>query len=994
LRLAGGFAVFFHFPEAAEKTERGGEMIRKRLLIAAMMLMAGVATALTAAEVKMPGIALSLSRGNYAQELEEAAASNGRVREFVLPEIALSPGRPLDLAGCREIVGAMAGAALPVGRVWLRLKMFQPDATVPADGVEQAVAYSVADLVAQMDFTCSGVILEADGGCAGELARLAVSSISTALKASRDDMLVTVSGSIAVGMDRKNAAYVDRVLLNGRDEWRSVGPQLTRMGNDRPLSLLLTEMPGMDSRRDYLDAFFAFSPAPWETFIVERPQPGSLVALLKMVEGLRRHFSGNLVRIEDDSPFFKLSDAGAMLRAQMVFAEMSLNRAVILARLDGPLDEPRRLSLETPEGDSFRLTCLDPLDLPASPPQTIASPRLPWQKEYLLLVAQKSQRRDDSIDESIAVSAKAGLSLEEIVARWQRYDSRQKQMIRNYSAKAEMDMHFEPPGVGTSFDVSLHFQYFWGQDGIQYWEQTAQYLNGIKLPGKSTFPLPQLEPEQVTSQPLELKLVESYVYRLEKNESIDGRECYVLSFRPRPEMKQALYSGKIWIDGATFRKVRLLLVQNNCSGSILSNQELQHFELLAGPGGAQFNLMRRSEVEQKVLAAGREFMLERRYRFNDILINSEDFTARFQQSLKSKSPMFAETKEGLREFKTAKDGTRQVKEKVDTRLWSLVFGALYDDTANFPIPFIGASTIDYDFLKTRSQLSALLVVPLLALNLSKQVKGNITLGSDLAITAMPRNDTPYRDGAEVKEEAVNTFSGSFGLRGSWRPFKDLSLSLTSYLVYELFLAQQDTADDFVLPRKGFTSNSNLDLDYSRNGYRLTLSGSFYRRLGWKAWGWPDSVEPLQKSYGKYSASLGKRFFIGSFTRVGAEVAYFSGLHLDRFSSYQPSMLAVPKIRGVGSSAISLSSVAVLSLNLGFTIFDFIRFDTYYNFARGREYQAGSKPIDFQGMELDFGTIGPWGSYLQGRITYALAGPLERYKSRWGVYLVMFLPFKK
>ncbi len=969
-------------------------MKQARWLVAVLIFLIGAKTALMADEIKMPGIALALSRNNYAAELQDAASTHGRLREFVLPEIEFRPGRSLDFAGCREIIQAMAGFSLPADRVWLRLKVFPPGADLPVDGVEPGVARLVDEVVAQMDFACFGVILEADRGCSGELARLAALSISTALKARRDDMLVAVAGQITVAMNKQIPAYVDRVLVTNRDEWQPLGQQLARMRNERPLALLVTETPGADSRRDYLDAFFAFSQATWELFIVEKPQPGSMDALMKMVDGLQRHFTGNLFKIEDNSPFFKLSASGIMLAAQMVFTDISLNRATILARLDGSLAQPRRLSLATPEGDSFRLTRFDPLDLPASPQQPVASAHVSWQKKYILLVAEKSQKRDDSIDELVAVNAKAALSLEEIVARWQRYDSRQKQMIKNYTANAEMDMHFEPPGVGASFDVSLHFAYFWHMDGTQYWEQTAQYLNGIKLPGKSTFPLPQLEPEQVTTQPLELKLVESYVYRLEKNETIDGHECYVLSFRPRPKMVQALYSGKIWLDCDTFRKVQVFLVQNNCSGSILSNQELQHFELVAGPDDAQFNLLRKSEVEQKVLAAGREFMLERRYRFNDILLNSGEFAARLQQSMAGKSPMFTETRDGLREFKLEKDGTRRVREKVDTRIWSLVCGALYDDTANFPIPFVGASTIDYDFLKTRAQLSAFLVVPLLALNVSKQLKGNVTLGSDLAISAMPRNDIPYRAGVEIKEEATRMFSGSFGLRGSWRPIKDLSVSLSSYLTYELFLAQKETADDFILPRNGLTLNPNLDLDYSRSGYRLVLSGSFYQRLGWRNWGWPDRFENLQKSYGKYSASLGKSFFIGSFTRMGAEISYFSGLHLDRFSSYQPSMLAVPKIRGVGSSAIALESVGVVSLNVGFTVFDVIRLDTYYNFARGREFQGVDKFTDFQGMELDFGTIGPWGSYIQGRITYALAGPLERYQSRWGVYLVMFVPFKK
>ena len=86
-------------------------------------------------------------------------------------------------------------------------------------------------------------------------------------------------------------------------------------------------------------------------------------------------------------------------------------------------------------------------------------------------------------------------------------------------------------------------------------------------------------------------------------------------FRPRPGSDKALYSGKIWIDFSSFRKVRMLLVQENCSGSILSNKELQFFDLVDGPGGERFNLLVKNDVEQKIMAAGREFLLERQYRF-------------------------------------------------------------------------------------------------------------------------------------------------------------------------------------------------------------------------------------------------------------------------------------------------------------------------------------------------------------------------------------------
>jgi len=43
--------------------------------------------------------------------------------------------------------------------------------------------------------------------------------------------------------------------------------------------------------------------------------------------------------------------------------------------------------------------------------------------------------------------------------------------------------------------------------------------------------------------------------------------------------------------------------------------------------------------------------------------------------------------------------------------------------------------------------------------------------------------------------------------------------------------------------------------------------------------------------------------------------------------------------------------------------------------------------------VDFGTAGPWGVYLQGMLTYAIKGNLERYNSRWGLYLIIFKPLR-
>ena len=47
------------------------------------------------------------------------------------------------------------------------------------------------------------------------------------------------------------------------------------------------------------------------------------------------------------------------------------------------------------------------------------------------------------------------------------------------------------------------------------------------------FPLPEIEPEKVMTQPLELKLTERYDYKLLGTEQVNGIMCYVVGFEPK-----------------------------------------------------------------------------------------------------------------------------------------------------------------------------------------------------------------------------------------------------------------------------------------------------------------------------------------------------------------------------------------------------------------------------------------------------------------------------
>jgi hypothetical protein len=164
------------------------------------------------------------------------------------------------------------------------------------------------------------------------------------------------------------------------------------------------------------------------------------------------------------------------------------------------------------------------------------------------------------------------------------------------------------------------------------------------------------------------------------------------------------------------------------------------------------------------------------------------------------------------------------------------------------------------------------------------------------------------------------------------------------------------------------------------------------RLDWPAIG-PidgDQVAPAT-SFQKYYGDASKQFYIGKFTKAGLSASYYGGSHLDRLSRYQPSFLSRPRIRGIPSGTDSFDAVGVAGVQLGFNALDVVWVEGMYNRAWGRNLEESSSFRTFDGLELDLGTVGPWSTYIKGTVTYALHGNLERYNSRWGVYLLIFKP---
>ena len=167
-----------------------------------------------------------------------------------------------------------------------------------------------------------------------------------------------------------------------------------------------------------------------------------------------------------------------------------------------------------------------------------------------------------------------------------------------------------------------------------------------------------------------------------------------------------------------------------------------------------------------------------------------------------------------------------------------------------------------------------------------------------------------------------------------------------------------------------------------------------RRLGWRPFGYADDPAVTFPDYTRYSFELSQHLFVGKLTRGGVSVGDFGGSHLDCFSQYSPSFLQRPTMHGIPSGVDSFDQVTTLSGYYGFNVADLAKLEGYYTHAWTTNRLEGPGVRQFDGLDASIGIAGPFGTFLQGTVSFAIRGNLERYASRWGTYLVFLKPLKK
>ncbi len=998
--------------------------------IAPVLLFSGFLFFPLAAEAGLPRAAVSIPTDqSLAAGLKAAEQCDVRDKLIVLPPLAFNFAGDQSPA---SVLGEQAQAVqgVPEGsEVWLHVVVAA--GSLVGNESEKQITERVDAFVKSMPLSASavrGLIVEIQGTLtAPDLFAFGLVRLALNAKGSNAGLrlaFVFQPGFVGRHGDivKRLATYSDLLGTTYYEGWRDDAAWIAEQALNKPLILKL-DAGASATASSLLTATLAASGTSVEIVWSEPPDAKAAAAVCSVSSFTTRAITNNMFVSDSSASPFSIAVDGVANDQHRWFSG-GPSDVVIVARVKGTPDHPKTVKLQGIKSGPVEIKWYDPAT-GASLPAVEATKTdqgftqtCDCTSEYALISIHKPSDADQTSYNTVEVKGGVDLKIEEIIARWQQNREAQKQRLANYLASSFMSLHFESTNLGPGFDVSMQLEEFFSRDGQMEVAQKEFYVNGVKFGKNHEFPLPQIEPEKVLTQPLELKLNERYDYKLLGTEQVNGAMCYVIGVEPRVRDKsrdklpdEALYSGKIWIDGTTFREVKQYLSQRGAKSNVLVNTETQNFELVSDPDGHQFNLLRSISAQQLLNAAGRDFVVQRKVQFSNYRINSREFSGALADEHSSDDPMFRDTDEGLRSLQK-KGGERVLVDKSVKRIESLIAGAMYGGTFNFPIPFLGISIADFDFHHTGAQLSTFFAGPILVSDLSKQYRPRFRLALDLALSGLPGENRIYSNNTELLQGEVWTWEQTTGLRASWQASTHLSVTANTYLAYDNFLRTSSAAEVYELPRNGLNVLPGLEIKYSRKGYVFDAQGTRGERINWRPFGCTSLAQPPagcgsstanpppqntllvqrpQNAFTLYNADLNKDYYIGKFTKGGWDMSYWGGNQLDRFSRYFPSFLSSPRLHGIPPGTDSFDAIAMANVHYGFHLLDFMKIDGMYAYARARNQEESLRFRKFDGLEVNFNTPGPLGTLVQGTVSYALDGNIARYNSRWAAYILIFKP---
>ncbi|MEZ5287167.1 MAG: sigma-E factor regulatory protein RseB domain-containing protein [Vicinamibacterales bacterium] len=605
---------------------------------------------------------------------------------------------------------------------------------------------------------------------------------------------------------------------------------------------------------------------------------------------------------------------------------------------------------------------------------------------YPLVIDWNRGGRDSFVEQSEVTTA-AMPALAEIISRHQQVQAAQDEAVTSYIAHGHLEQHFRATAADLAFDVVTENTFFVEGASVEF-EELEFRLNGTRW-GADRPPFPLLQAEKVLSLPLDLRLTSDYTYRLSGIDRIDGREAFAIRFDPRDDGR-SLYRGTVWIDRATYRRVKVQTVQTALEAPLLSSEEIQFFSEVQVPGGPPAMLMTRVIGRQSMLIAGRNLLLEREMQLGDFAVNAPDFADRRARARDGDHIMFRDTDEGLR-YLVKRDGQRVVETETTTKAKALLLGVTFDPAYDFPLPLGGLNYLNFDFMGKGNQL-ALIYGGVLALgNLQRaNLIGHSVDGSvDLFAIAVPGSDRQYTVSGERPETRVLNIPFSTGATVGWRLAEFTRLVGSYQFRYDWYGHDRTTADTYVTPGSTITNGLGVSWEWKRRANSVTASWTGYRRASWRAWGEPGDFDPRHRDYAKYSLSASKAYFTG-LHKVTLNAAYFGGRDLDRFSKYQFGFFDENRIRGVPSAGVRFAELGMFRGAYSFNVFDIYRLDLFLDQAVGRDRAVapGWRPVT--GVGVAFSLRGPRNTMVRGDIGKSF---LPREYRRPGSFVFQFQVLK-
>lgn len=623
------------------------------------------------------------------------------------------------------------------------------------------------------------------------------------------------------------------------------------------------------------------------------------------------------------------------------------------------------------------------------------------------------------------------LTAEEIIARYQQVQQVQDDALVRWTARARIDFHFKFALGGPTIDVAIDSNYFWERGGQIEWEQTDYYVQGNKVTWKSIPELPYIQPEKVAVLPLDLTLDKTYAYRFVGADRVDGREAYVLAFEPEDANPSAnLYAGRVWIDRESFVRLKVSLVQSGLEAPVLSNEERDLYRPEGGPDGMSYWLLDRIDGQQLWTIGGRNLVVRREVSFLEYQVNPPiaDFEARRSAAYASRNQMLRDTEDGFRYLERQADGSRVVKQEMDSNQLFAAAGAFKDDSTDGVTPLAGVNWFDYDLFGRNIQFNVLFGGALAFVNASKPdlFGGRADLTLDGTGVAIRTDDKVFSADEELLLERIRTRGQAIALRLGKPLGQFFKVTLVGNLEFRSYFSSSDAErlyeqirDDpelsydlsFVLPPDHTLLTGAALAEFNRRGYTVSLAASRSRRSDWDEWGLYDATsggfvscdettfscaprepEPLRSSFTKWTVTAFKEWYLPAFQKLRGEIDYLDGSEMDRFSRYEFSFLGDDRLNGFSGSGVRFDRGGILRAEYAFNLFEAVRFSAALENARVEIEDSPEGFRSFTGLGLSGNVIGPWKTVISLSWGYALASDIPDLEGQQEFFLLVLKLF--